>query len=132
MRDLLNQNRALSPSTIRTAISIVGILFAVSLLIIVITKGFGWYERSGFLSGLLWIALSSGFLLTLYMIVRLQAEAILAAHRSNDRLAILTDAINAQVDVQSEARGTAASAKKSSSKPKPRKSKFSDSATKNG
>ena len=100
MRDLLNQDRALSPSTIRLAINIIGALFVLSLILILVVEVFGWFWKSAFFSGLLQFSLAAGFLLTLYLIVRLQAEAVMAAHRNTDRLAILADVMNEQANAR--------------------------------
>ena len=100
MRDLLNQDRALSPSTIRLAINVVAGLFVLSLALILVVEVFGWFWKSAFFSGLLQFSLAAGFLLALYLMVRLQAEAVLAAQRNTDRLAILSDALNASLNQQ--------------------------------
>ena len=121
MRDLLNQDRALSPSVIRMAINIVGALFVVSLLLILVVEVFGWFWKSAFFSGLLQFTLAAGFLLTLYMIVRLQAEAVMAAHRNTDRLAILTEALNAQQGAPATTEQAAIKPKTSSAKTKSKK-----------
>ena len=106
----------MSPSVIRMAINIVGALFVVSLLLILVVEVFGWFWKSAFFSGLLQFTLAAGFLLTLYMIVRLQAEAVMAAHRNTDRLAILTEALNAQQGAPATTKTKTSSAKTKSKK----------------
>lgn len=98
MRDLLDQDRALSPATIRFATNVIGILFLIAALIMALYGFLTLLGKGTFLIGLLQVSAGTGTLLALFMIVRLQAEAIIAAQRTNDRLMILTDALGARAD----------------------------------
>ncbi len=97
MRDLFQQDRAVSPATVRTATTIIGGLFAlcaglILLLALAVMLGFNPIGTAGsFLTGLLQISLGAGSLLALYMIVRLLGEILMALHRLNDRMGILSD-----------------------------------------
>lgn len=103
MRELLNQDRALSPATIRLATSVIGGLFAVAGLLILGMALFDTILRNGaIIAGLLQITAGLGFLLAVFMIVRLQAELVMAAHRTNDRLTILADAMSPRVKAKSK------------------------------
>lgn len=93
MRELLNQDRALSPTTIRLGVSIIGALFGLAALMILILGGHTVFAYGNILVGLLQLSGGLGILLTLYVLVRLQAELVMASHRTNDRLMILTDAL---------------------------------------
>jgi len=96
MRELLNQDRALSPASIKLAITVLGLLFAVAAVIIAL-NGLLTAFTQNLLIGLLQISAGTGFLLAVYMVVRLQAETVMAAHRTNDRLMILNDALSPRV-----------------------------------
>lgn len=96
MRELLNQDRALSPASIKLAITVLGLLFTVAAIIIALNGLFTAFTQS-LLIGLLQISAGTGFLLAVYMVVRLQAETVMAAHRTNDRLMILNDALSPRV-----------------------------------
>ena len=102
MRDLLDQNRALSPATIRMAINVLAALFVLSLSLALFVHVVGLFKSSGFILGLLTFSTATGVLLALYLMVRLQAEAVMAAHRNTDRLAILTEAINSQLNAEAK------------------------------
>lgn len=93
MRELLNQDRALSATTIRLATNVLGLLLAVAATIISLFGLITIFVDKDPLAGLLQITGGAGVLLGLFLIVRLQAEALRAAQRSNDRLMILTDAL---------------------------------------
>jgi len=98
MRELLKQDRALSPASIRLAINVLGLLFAVAAIIIAFYGLYTIFAKGAFFIGLLQISAGIGFLLAIYLIVRLQAESIMAAHRTNDRLMILSDALSPRVE----------------------------------
>lgn len=94
MRELLNQDRALSAATIRLAISVLGLLLTAATLIIIAYGTITIFAHGSFWIGLLQICAGVGLLLGFYLIVRLQAETLIAAHRTNDRLMILSDALS--------------------------------------
>lgn len=98
MRDLLNQNRALSPDTIRLATSVLTALFALAALIITLNGLGNLFSGGSFLTGLLQISGGLGLIFGLYLIVRLLAECVTALHRLNDRIIILTDALSPRAE----------------------------------
>ncbi len=97
MKELFEQDRAISPSTVRTATLLVGALFGVAVGLIILQallSMFGADPTGGFwlfLIGLTQISLGAGLLLAIYMMVRLLGEGLMAQHRLHDRLTILTD-----------------------------------------
>ena len=93
MQDLFNQDRALSPESLRLWVNILGALFFIASGIIFIKGMLTLFGSGTFLVGLLQISAGIGILLAVYLIVRLQAEALLASQRTNDRLAVLSDAL---------------------------------------
>jgi|GEM_PF-3328848 len=93
MQDLFNQDRALSPASVRLWVNILGLLFLIASLIILIKGTLTLFGSGTFLVGLLQISAGLGILLAIYLIVRLQAEALLANQRTNDRLTVLADAL---------------------------------------
>ena len=90
MRDLLNQDRALSPALVRTAMTIMSLLFA-GLGLLVVLQGFGTLFGGAFLAGLTQIIGGLAILFALYLVMRLLAEILMALHRMNDRLTVLSD-----------------------------------------
>ena len=109
MKDLITQDRAISPSTVRTATLLVGMLFAVAVGLIILQallSMFGADPSGGFwlfLIGLTQISLGAGLLLAIYMMVRLLGEGLMAQHRLHDRLTILTDELGSRRAAQTPA-----------------------------
>ncbi|MEO9970072.1 MAG: hypothetical protein ABJG15_09660 [Hyphomonadaceae bacterium] len=99
MRDLFQQDRAMTQSSVRISVQAMGGLFALcaGLIFVQAVLGIFGIAPSGgigrLFAGLLQVGLGLGGLLALYMIVRLLNEILLAQHRLNDRLAILSDEI---------------------------------------
>lgn len=97
MRDLFQLDRAVAPATVRTGMMIVGGMFSLCAGLIIVLAlaamlGFNPIGTVGsFLTGLLQISLGVGCLLALYMILRLLGEILMALHRLNDRMGILSD-----------------------------------------
>jgi len=92
MRDLLSQDRALSPSLVRTGITLVGAVFlALAAMIFLIGLGnvFGGHAYAG----LMQIIGGLGLLFALYLLLRLLAEILMAMHRMNDKMAVLSSEI---------------------------------------
>lgn len=89
MRDLFNQDRPMSPALIRSGTALLGGLFAIAAIFIVL-QGFGnLFSLRTFLTGLFQLTGGLGLLLSLYLIVRLLGEAVMAMHRMNDRLTVM-------------------------------------------
>ena len=97
MRELLKQDRAFSPETIRLGVSVLGVLFTLAALMILILGGYTLFIHGDILVGILQLSGGFGLLLALFLLVRLQAELVMAAHRTNDRLMILSDALSPRV-----------------------------------
>lgn len=121
MRDLLNQNRPLSPATLQLGTTVMTILFGVAAVLIFLFGFLNLLRPSTFLVGLLQISGGLGFLLAVTLIVRLLSENVMAQHRLNDRLLILSDTL-ASRRVQTPKTASPAPAKKAS-KPATRKAK---------
>ncbi|MEM9670566.1 MAG: hypothetical protein AAF950_16740 [Pseudomonadota bacterium] len=90
MRDLFDQGRALSPALIRSGTGLLGALLGIAAIVVVL-QGLGnvLSFSSQTLTGIIQIAGGLGFLLAVYLMVRLLSEAVLALHRLNDRLTVL-------------------------------------------
>ncbi len=121
MRELLKQDRALSPATIRLGVSVLGALFMLSGLMILILAGYTLFAYGDIFVGLLQLSGGLGVLLALFLFVRLQAEQVMASHRINDRLMILTDALSPRVSDKAPAKTTRkkSSPRKPKSRPAP-------------
>ncbi len=97
MRDLFQQDRAISPSSVRTATTLIGTLFAACLGLIILQALLGAFGVGATgtlrraLTGLMQIGLGAGLLLALYMMVRLLGEGLMAQQRLIDRMTILSD-----------------------------------------
>ena len=97
MRELLKQDRAFSPETIRLGVSVLGVLFTLAALMILLLGGSTLFIHGDIFVGILQLSGGFGLLLALFLLVRLQAELVMAAHRTNDRLMILSDALSPRV-----------------------------------
>lgn len=124
MRDLFSQSRPLSAATIRQAITLIGILFVIAAIIIVYNGLKTIFSTGAIDIGLLQITLGLGLLMAVFLLVRLQAETVLASHRANDRLMVLSDAISAQRQTgtpnKASPRKTTAKAKSTTKKSEPK------------
>lgn len=100
MRELFGQDRAISPATVRGATQVIGALFVacIGLIVLQVLLGAFSMDASGavrrVLTALMQIGFATGFLLSLYMIVRLLGEGLMAQQRLQDRLTILTDELS--------------------------------------
>ena len=108
MREILDQDRALSPALIRTAMTVMGMLFA-GLAALVVFQGLGTVFSGAFLAGLTQIIGGLALLFALYLVMRLLAEILMALHRLNDRLGVLGDDVRSQ---RGEASATATPTRK--------------------
>ncbi|MEO0981456.1 MAG: hypothetical protein AAFX03_02260 [Pseudomonadota bacterium] len=90
MRQLFNQDRALSHDVVNMALRWIAGLFlaagGIGLIFAVMTIFSG-----AWLTGLFQIAALFGGLIALYLLVRLQVETLWALHRLNDRMSVLSD-----------------------------------------
>lgn len=93
MRDLLNQDRALSPALIRAGTNLLGLFIAITALFVILLS-LGTFFSGNFLAGIVQLSGGLGLLLGLYLIVRLLGEAVMGLHRLNDRLMILGDDVS--------------------------------------
>lgn len=93
MRDLLNQNRPISPTTLQFGTTVMTFLFGMAAVLIFLFGFLNLLRPSTFLTGLLQISGGLGLLLAVTLIVRLLVESVMAQHRLNDRLVILSDAL---------------------------------------
>lgn len=96
MRNLLNQNRPLSPATVQLATTALTVLFGVAGVIVFLFGFLNLFRASTFLTGLLQLSGGLGLLLAVVLIVRLLADGVMALHRMNDRLLILSDSLTAR------------------------------------
>jgi len=100
MRDFFEQDRAISPSTVRTATQIIGGLLAACVALVILQALLGAFgmDATGIvrrvLTAFMQIGFVTGVLLSLYMIVRLLGEGLMAQQRLNDRMTILTDELS--------------------------------------
>ncbi|MEO0882327.1 MAG: hypothetical protein AAFY34_06300 [Pseudomonadota bacterium] len=95
MRDLFDQGRAMSPGLIRSGTGMLGALLGVAG-VIVLLQGLGnILSFSAPLTGIVQISGGFGILLAVYLIVRLLSEVVLALHRLNDRLTVLSADLSA-------------------------------------
>lgn len=90
MRDLFDQGRAMSPALIRTGIGLLGALLGVAAAIVFLQGLGNVLSFNAPLTGIVQISGGLGVLLAVYLIVRLLGEAVLALHRLNDRLTVLS------------------------------------------
>jgi len=97
MQNLFNQDRVLSPASVRLWVNTLGALFFIASIIILIKGALTLFGSGTFLVGLLQISAGLGILLAFYLIVRLQAETLLATQRTNDRLAVFADALSPRI-----------------------------------
>ena len=88
MRDLFNQDRAMSPALIRVGVGLLGALLGVTALVVVAMSLGNMFSGRVF-AGVVQLAGGLGCLLALYLVVRLLAEAVMALHRLNDRMTVL-------------------------------------------
>lgn len=113
MQNLFNQDRALSPASVRFWLNVLGLLFLIASLIILVQGALTLFGSGAFLVGLLQISAGLGILLAVYLMVRLQAETLLATQRTNDRLTVLANALAPRIAPQID--------QTPSAKPAPRK-----------
>ncbi|MEL6323466.1 MAG: hypothetical protein AAGJ29_13150 [Pseudomonadota bacterium] len=95
MRELFNQDRPMSPGLIRSGVQALGLLLAAAAFVVVFYSL--WTIFSGHvIPGILQATAGLGLLLALYLIVRLLGEGVMALHRLNDRMTVLSNELAAQ------------------------------------
>ena len=92
MKELLNQDRAMSIGLAKFAVNVIGIAFAITSFAIIIL-GISTLFSMNLLPAVIQIFGGPAVLLSIYMLLRLMIEILMASHRGNDRLAILTDSM---------------------------------------
>ena len=120
MRNLLNQNRPLSPATVERATTAITVLFGIAGGLIF---AFGLWNlvTVSFLTGLLQLAGGLGLILAIILSVRLLADGVMALHRMNDRLLILSDSLTARRAPEAPAPAAPAKPARKAAKPAAKK-----------
>lgn len=76
----------------KAAVNLIGIAFAIASFAIILL-GIGTLLSSNLLPGLIQTFGGPALLLSIYLILRLLLEILMASHRQNDRLGIVFDAM---------------------------------------
>lgn len=92
MKELFNQDRAMSLGIAKVVVSLIGLGFAVASFAIILL-GISTLLSLNFLPAIIQIFGGPALLMSIYMILRLLIEILMASHRGNDRLGILSDAM---------------------------------------
>ena len=92
MKDLLNQDRALSPGLIRAGVFVLGVLL-LALVALVGLAGLGTLFSGRPFAALIQILGGASIALFAFLVVRLLSETLMALHRLNDRMTVLGDRI---------------------------------------
>mgnify|MGYP000256188547 CR=1 FL=1 len=95
MRELFDKDQVMSADTIKSATFILSALLA-ALAVTVILKALGSLFSGHFFSALVQLAGGLGVPLAIWLIVRLLSETLMAQHRLNDRLTVLTQTLREQ------------------------------------
>jgi len=90
MKELLNQDRAMSIGLAKFAVNVIGVAFAITSLAIILL-GVHTLFSMNLLPALIQIFGGPALLLSIYMILRLLIEILMATHRGNDRLGVMVD-----------------------------------------
>jgi len=91
MKELLNQDRAMSIGLAKFAVSLIGIAFAVASLAIVLL-GISTLFGGNLLPAIIQIFGGPALLFAIYLLLRFLIEILMATHRGNDRLGIISEA----------------------------------------
>lgn len=100
MRELLNQDRAMSIGLAKFAVSIIGIAFVVTSLAIILL-GVSTLLGGNLLPAIVQIFGGPALLLAIYMLLRLLIEILMASHRGNDRLGLMSEAMRERRETNS-------------------------------
>lgn len=90
MKDLINQDRALSPALIKTGVFLLGVLLA-ALAVFIILMALATLFSGAIIPAFIQAAAGLSLALFAFLIVRLLSEILMAIHRLNDRLTVLGD-----------------------------------------
>ena len=90
MRDIFDQDRAMTLGTVKHATGLLAGVFLIAAFLMVLS-GLGKVLGGHFFAGLSHIALSLSGLGFFYVVIRLLGEILTSLHRLNDRLTILGD-----------------------------------------
>lgn len=90
MRELLNQDRALPLGMAKFAINLIAIGFLIAAIAIVLL-GIASLTGGHLLPGLIQIFGGPALLLSIFLLLRLLLEILMASHRQNDRLSVMAD-----------------------------------------
>ncbi len=90
MREIFDQDRAMTLGAVKLATAILSIIFLIGA-VFALLSGLGWVFRGHVFTGLARIVASFSVLGFFYLVVRLLGECLAALHRLNDRLSILGD-----------------------------------------
>lgn len=97
MLDLFNLDRPLSPALARAGVAALGALLAV-LAALTLLAALGNLFSGRILAGLVQLVGGVAVLLFTYLVARLLSEVVLALHRLNDRLTVMSDDLRAGRD----------------------------------
>ncbi|MEM7007331.1 MAG: hypothetical protein AAF498_15750 [Pseudomonadota bacterium] len=120
MRDLFDQGRAMSPALIKTGTGVLGALLGAAGALVFLQGLGNILSFNAPLTGIIQIAGGLGFLLAVYLIVRLLGESVMALHRLNDRLTVLSSELTANrtsADLTPQPAAKPAPVKSTASKP---------------
>ena len=95
MREIFDQDRAITLGAVKQATGVLAILFLV-LAVFAILSGLGQIFSGHIIHGIGRILASLAGLGFLYLTIRLLAEILAALHRLNDRLSIVGDDLRAR------------------------------------
>ncbi|MBR9808244.1 MAG: hypothetical protein GYB49_13590 [Alphaproteobacteria bacterium] len=95
MRELFDQDRAMTLGAVKQATAILAVIFFIAAVFAVLS-GLGWIFKGHIFTGLSRIVASFAVLGFMYVVVRFLGEILAASHRLNDRLSILGDDLRSQ------------------------------------
>lgn len=92
MKELLNQDRAMTIGLAKVTVGTIGAAFLVTSIAIILL-GISTLIGGNFLPAIVQIVGGPALLLSIYMLLRLLIEILMAAHRGNDRLGLMSEAL---------------------------------------
>lgn len=95
MRDLLNQDRAMSPALVRAGTTLFTVLL-LALGVFIVLGSLGNLFSGRVISALVQLTGGAAALVFSFLVVRLLGEMLMALHRLNDRLTVLGDDLRDQ------------------------------------